>query len=311
MPEPLSQRDSRWKDTKLGTSDYTLGTHGCTVTSLAMLLGLTPDVVNEKIKSVQGFQAGSLVIWSKLQEAFPQIKSATRYKVYDNDVVKNNLPCLIEVDGSRIGATMHWVLYTGNGQMIDPWTGVVKATSYYPAVGSAVIVLNPNYNPSEEKLYTEAQMTAMREQRDANHRLYEGERTAHDLTKTNHNSFIETLANLYGSVKSEESIVKFATENSKVIDERNEYKDKWEREVLARKEDYEKHQEELKTLKDEIERLQKQLNTLKPRIDQAIEKSDEAKEKIEKDQIEPSQQVVVSLLIKKVTEFIKKLLRIK
>jgi hypothetical protein len=57
---PLSQRDARWAKTLLGNSNVsTIGAYGCLITSMAMLAGLTPDVLNLRMKP-RGFQpAGS------------------------------------------------------------------------------------------------------------------------------------------------------------------------------------------------------------------------------------------------------------
>lgn len=57
---PLSQRDTRWAKTLLGNSNTsTIGAYGCLVASMAMLAGLTPDVLNMRMKP-RGFQpAGS------------------------------------------------------------------------------------------------------------------------------------------------------------------------------------------------------------------------------------------------------------
>jgi hypothetical protein len=137
--EILSQRDNRWKSVKLGFSDKTIGGYGCTITCLAMLSGLNPDEVNERMKSVNGFANKNLVIWKKIDEAIPWLKFEWRGWEYDNEKVKANVPCLVEVDGKRIGAKKHWVLYIGNKQMLDPWYGNQKATSYYPPTGYAIV----------------------------------------------------------------------------------------------------------------------------------------------------------------------------
>ena len=136
---PLSQRDPRWKDIKLGTGSTSIGGEGCLITCLAMLASTTPDVVNEELKRVGGYQNGNLVIWSALDRTNLGFQFIERSKVYNNEKVSNNLPCIVEVDGSRIGAKQHFVLYIGNKRMIDPWTGVDKDTSYYPAVGYAIV----------------------------------------------------------------------------------------------------------------------------------------------------------------------------
>ena len=145
MVIPLSQRDERWKDIKLGTStNTTIGSHGCTITCLTMLANhfgysFTPQEVNDRLKSVNGFAQTNLIIWSKIQEAIPGLVFEWRGYEYDNEKVTDNIPCMIEVDGSRIGGTKHWVLYSGNQQMADPWFGNIKATGYYKATGYAII----------------------------------------------------------------------------------------------------------------------------------------------------------------------------
>jgi hypothetical protein len=136
---PLSQRDPRWKDIKLGTGSTTISSHGCLITCLAMLAGTTPDVVNEELKRVGGYQNGNLVIWSALDRTNLGLRFIERSRVYNNEKVSNNLPCIVEVDGSRIGAKQHFVLYIGNKRMIDPWFGRETDTSYYPAVGYAIV----------------------------------------------------------------------------------------------------------------------------------------------------------------------------
>ena len=136
---PLSQRDPRWKDIKLGTGATTISSHGCLITCLSMLAGTTPDVVNEELKRVGGYQNGNLVIWSALDRTNLGLRFIERSRVYNNEKVSNNLPCIVEVDGSRIGAKQHFVLYIGNKRMIDPWFGRETDTSYYPAVGYAIV----------------------------------------------------------------------------------------------------------------------------------------------------------------------------
>lgn len=144
---PLSQRDPRWADDILGFGTGTIGKYGCTITCLSMILKTTPDVVNKKMKQSDAFggQTKNLVLWSALPKAFPEIVSTSRVRSYDNDAVKKaidkNGACLVEVDGSRIGSSRHWVLYIGNQKMLDPWYGNEKTTSYYKPVGYAAINL--------------------------------------------------------------------------------------------------------------------------------------------------------------------------
>ena len=131
---PLNQRDLRWSKQQLGTSNTTIGSHGCTITCIAMLVGTTPDVVNKELKRVGGYANGNLVIWSKVPVAFPQLTFVKRVNSYNNADVLANLPCLVEVDFDSSPVTFgnHWVLFIGNKRLLDPWTGQNRPTSSYP-----------------------------------------------------------------------------------------------------------------------------------------------------------------------------------
>lgn len=142
-----SQRDARWANHPLGFSTSTIAKEGCLITALANIIGTTPNIVNERLKAINGFapvqgaDQRKLVIWAKVMEAFPGIQVDRRwtYTPEDNEVVKNNLPCIVQVDGSPIGAPMHFVVYIGNGQLLDSWDGQVKPTSTYVAQSYALI----------------------------------------------------------------------------------------------------------------------------------------------------------------------------
>lgn len=166
---PLSQRDKRWSAIKLGSSNTTIGDFGCTITCIAMIIGTTPDVVNERMKQVAGFAEGNLVIWAKIDEAFPGIKTR-RVWSYDNADVKANVKrVLVEVDGKPIGGYRHWVVYVGSQKLYDPWDGKEDPTSDYPNPIS-YCVLDGAWEKSE--LVTtdlQAELDKTRKQRDENH----------------------------------------------------------------------------------------------------------------------------------------------
>lgn len=140
--ERLNQRDPKWKNIPLGfTNNTSIGSHGCTITCIAMLAGVTPDYVNTRLKAVNGFDKGNLVIWSKIPQALPNLEFIRRVKGYVNADVAANLPCMVEVDfdGTPNTNDMHWVLFIGNKRMNDPWTGREESTSKYPVRGYSVI----------------------------------------------------------------------------------------------------------------------------------------------------------------------------
>lgn len=135
----LSQRDNRWGNLFLGNSNTYIKDYGCTITSLAMIIGTTPDVINARLKAVQGFANGNLVIWGKIPEAFPGI-SINRVWSYNNDDVKNNVPnVLVEVPPNAIGGVSgkHWVVFVGDGMCNDPWTGSKRPTNDFLKYGDA------------------------------------------------------------------------------------------------------------------------------------------------------------------------------
>lgn len=139
-----NQRDARWANIPVGFGDQTIGQVGCTISVIGDILGLTPPEVNEALKKVNGFANGNLVIWSKIEEAFPGVQ-VTRVWTYDNDDVLHNIPnVIVEVPATPIGGRgSHWVRYIGNHQLDDPWTGITRPTSDFPnPTGFCVIIPN-------------------------------------------------------------------------------------------------------------------------------------------------------------------------
>lgn len=144
----FSQRDPRWRAKNLGFSTLKIGGYGCTLTALSALLTNvtgtqhTPDKVNEDLKKVKAF-SGALLIWSRVPLAYPQLKWIKRAYNYNNaDVAWNiyvrKMPVMVEVNGAKIGASRHWVLFIGSGKMLDPWTGTIESTSKYPLTGYSI-----------------------------------------------------------------------------------------------------------------------------------------------------------------------------
>lgn len=119
----LYQNDEKWKNTKLGNSNETIGGWGCLLTSATMMLnGLgyneTPETVNEKMKTTGGFQ-GSLFIPSKLPYIYPNLiyKSMQPCGSYPAPVdqidaaIAAGKPVILQVDWNKqAGVQTHFVL---------------------------------------------------------------------------------------------------------------------------------------------------------------------------------------------------------
>jgi len=144
---PLWQKDPRWKNILLGYSKtMTIGGWGCLIVTLAMRLGLTPDVVNDRLKAVGGF-TGANVYWQMVQVAFPELTDFEYVECYWTPApldridsrLAEGIPVHVHVDLYNETAEMeqHWVLLIGkNGDdyiMNDPWTG--KQGSFREAYG--------------------------------------------------------------------------------------------------------------------------------------------------------------------------------
>mgnify|MGYP003730169671 CR=1 FL=1 len=118
----FSQIDPRWRNVKLGfSSNLTIGSHGCVVCGLAMLLrgigyDVDPTKVNEDMRKAKAFMTGTgRAIWARVTDAYPLLKYI--YQVfYDRrsaDIkfignIADILPVLTEIilpDGN-----IHWVL---------------------------------------------------------------------------------------------------------------------------------------------------------------------------------------------------------
>ncbi len=140
-PNYLSQQDPQWKNVKLGFGNVTLGTDGCAVTALTMLVNgysynETPKTLNQKLKDLgsgNGF-IGPLVVWGALPLAFPRLTYRNLILSRDHDApiaeidaaIARGQPVVVETDRSLAsGLQNHWVvLYAKQGDdylMLDPW----------------------------------------------------------------------------------------------------------------------------------------------------------------------------------------------
>lgn len=119
----LYQNDEKWKNTKLGNSNETIGGWGCLLTSVTMMLnGLgyseTPETVNEKMKAHGGFQ-GAFFIPSVLPYVFPNVQYKSMQPCQSSPAPVGSIdtaiaagkPVILQVDWSKqAGIQTHFVL---------------------------------------------------------------------------------------------------------------------------------------------------------------------------------------------------------
>jgi hypothetical protein len=120
----LYQNDEKWQNIQLGNSSITIGKWGCLLTSVTMMLNgvgykETPETVNEKMKRVNGFLNGSLLIPSALPYAWPNcgfrgVQDCSSYPAPIADIdaaLGAGKPVILEVDWSKdADVQTHFVL---------------------------------------------------------------------------------------------------------------------------------------------------------------------------------------------------------
>lgn len=148
MPTAYKQTDPRWSSKKLGNGSSTIGQAGCTISCIGYLhnsltgQNLNPLEVNNLLKLAGAF-SNSLVLWSKVQYAFPELKFYYRDYNYSNPIVWSwinlspRVPVLVEnlMPGSVSGR--HWRLFLGQGLCYNPLSGKIESTSVYKTLTGA------------------------------------------------------------------------------------------------------------------------------------------------------------------------------
>ena len=300
MPiKSLSQRGKNWSSINLGFSaSTTIGSHGCTITCVAMLAGLNPDEVNSKLKSINGYANTNLIIWSKIQEAIPHLKFEWRSYFYDNakvaSAIKKNGGCLVEVSGKRIGGSKHWVLFIGNKQMIDPWTGSIKSTSWYgtPTGYAEISVIGQPNQPDQPNCIPQEELDKMRTERDKNWSLYQeekkireeiynelqGEKEKSKQLKAHLQQVASALGSPSDNIEDILSAIKInedeAEKNRKTAKELEKAMDILKKENKDEKDDLRRQINELKLIN---EKQAQHINTLEARLDNLEDKNETTK----------------------------------
>lgn len=147
-----SQRDWRWAWKKVGgvSNFWNIGCTTVALTSLLFVAGydLQPDQVEERLRKVGGYTKDGLIIWAKIEKAFPKVKWVYRHYAYNNAKVKayvdRDIPVMVEVlvRGLTGKTYRHWVLFLGDKMMMDPLSGKVVSTAKYPPIGWSEIQIN-------------------------------------------------------------------------------------------------------------------------------------------------------------------------
>lgn len=119
-----SQADKRWAQIKIDHSTNSIGGYGCFITCLGMLVSITPDQVNVILTNGGGLTSGGLVISDKSAQLLG-LNYAGKTGTYQSSI------CIAETDHFQATAhTQHFVVWLGDGNIIDPLDGKLKKNIY-------------------------------------------------------------------------------------------------------------------------------------------------------------------------------------
>jgi hypothetical protein len=142
-----NQKDPQWRDKKLGNSELSMNWWGCVVTAVAESLRLAgydvyPGQVCDSLNANGGFTADGLIIWSKVEEAYPQFHFGGAGYFFKKGV---------------LGRHNHWLLEY-NGTLYDPLTGGEGAPAgWYEVKGSREASIDQAPAPEQPETSPEPQ----------------------------------------------------------------------------------------------------------------------------------------------------------
>ena len=121
---PYSQKDPRWKDLKIGTTNLTMGSYGCYITSLAIITAVRPDLLLAYLNKNNAFdKTGALI---------NQLAARLLQRSYKRSITPEGL-CIAETDSFKAkGYPQHFFVWLNDKQLIiDPLDGLTKTNKYH------------------------------------------------------------------------------------------------------------------------------------------------------------------------------------
>ena len=114
------QKDPRWAADPLGATSCTLGSHGCTVSSVAMActnlgVSITPGELNELLKKHDGYLPQGWLVWN----AIPRVTRGKLTAEYHAKPTHEAIDRALEAGAFPIvkyfllGGIQHWLVITG------------------------------------------------------------------------------------------------------------------------------------------------------------------------------------------------------
>lgn len=123
----FSQNNPNWKNTKIGSSNLTVGNYGCTLTSLCTLASYFGETLTPGFVALNKFlfTSDGLIIWTQIDKLFTKVNFFMRCRYFNEKAINLYLEnpdtaVLLNVDRGY-----HWVAAlkkTASGYLSsDPW----------------------------------------------------------------------------------------------------------------------------------------------------------------------------------------------
>ena len=116
----FKQNDPAWGDQKLGTTDFSMASTGCTVSALAMVIAskgiqIDPALLNKELTRHKAFTKEGLLIWSGVKavtnnQFAAYLEDKPTHKLIDKQLSQGNPVIAKVLCGDQV---WHWVLITG------------------------------------------------------------------------------------------------------------------------------------------------------------------------------------------------------
>jgi len=171
LPKTYGQRDPNWRGVTLGTSQSTIGSHGCAVVSVCMMceyvgIHVTPPQLNEWLKANKGFINGNLMVWNSID------RFSGGKLTYSGTAKPKQYPQIAEVDliPNNSVFDQHFVLALDENTCFDPWENKVRPLTDFKGVKSWRIYnyISMSEKPTNSGGNMQAELDNMRKQRDDN-----------------------------------------------------------------------------------------------------------------------------------------------
>lgn len=126
-----SQRDERWADLGIGTPMHD---YGCLVTSIAMILGKTPDRVLKALNRGDCFDRYGSLIWA----AAVKVLGIKDYKWLPGSTPVTK-PIIAETDHYKPRFPQHFYILNPDNSIIDPLDGQTKSPNPYNVISQRLL----------------------------------------------------------------------------------------------------------------------------------------------------------------------------